>query len=231
MEKNLKTLMDEIRLYQPWTDKETWEKQQILDFMEKNPDCLLRGNRIAHMTASAWVVNRQRTKVLMAYHKIYDSWAWLGGHADGEADLLQVAMKEACEEAGLRPADPILMKAGLRPAAAAGEPGSEEGRAAADRGSAAAAGSLRPVREEIFSLENLTVDGHMKHGSWVPSHLHLNLTYLLEADEAEPLRINAEENTGVRWFPFEEALAASKEPWFVEHIYSKLIRKLQIKKW
>ena len=170
MEKNLKTLMDEIRLYQPWTEKETWEKQQILDFMEKNPDCLFRGNRIAHMTASAWVVNRQRSKVLMAYHKIYDSWAWLGGHADGEADLLQVAMKEACEEAGLRPANPILMKAG----------------------------SLRPVREEIFSLETLTVDGHMKHGSWVPSHLHLNLTYLLEADEAEPLRINAEENTGVR---------------------------------
>ena len=203
MEKNLKTLMDEIRLYQPWTEKETWEKQQILDFMEKNPDCLFRGNRIAHMTASAWVVNRQRTKVLMAYHKIYDSWAWLGGHADGEADLLQVAMKEACEEAGLRPANPILMKAG----------------------------SLRPVREEIFSLETLTVDGHMKHGSWVPSHLHLNLTYLLEADEEEPLRINAEENTGVRWFAFEEALAASKEPWFVEHIYSKLIRKLQMKKW
>lgn len=224
--KNLETLMDEIRLYQPWTDKETWEKQQILDFMEKNPDCLLRGNRIAHMTASAWVVNRQRTKVLMAYHKIYDSWAWLGGHADGEADLLQVAMKEACEEAGLRPADPILMTAGLRPAAA--EP---EGRAAADRESAAAAGSLRPVREEIFSLETLTVDSHVKHGSWVPSHLHLNLTYLLEADEAEPLRINAEENTGVRWFLFEKALAASKEPWFVEHIYPKLIRKLQIKKW
>ena len=207
MEKNLETLMDEIRLYQPWTDKETWEKQQILDFMEKNPDCLFRGNRIAHMTASAWVVNRQRTKVLMAYHKIYDSWAWLGGHADGEADLLQVAMKEACEEAGLRPA------------------------AAADQGPETATGSLRPVREEIFSLETLTVDGHMKHGSWVPSHLHLNLTYLLEADEEEPLRINAEENTGVRWFLFEEALAASKELWFVEHIYSKLIRKLQMKKW
>ena len=236
--KNLETLMDEIRLYQPWTDKETWEQKQILDFMEKNPDCLFRGNRIAHMTASAWVVNRQRTKVLMAYHKIYDSWAWLGGHADGEADLLQVAMKEACEEAGLRPANPILMKAGLRPAAAepegraaSGGPATNEGRAAADQGPEAAAGSLRPVREEIFSLETLTVDGHMKHGSWVPSHLHLNLTYLLEADEAEPLRINADENTGVRWFLFEEALAASKEPWFVEHIYPKLIRKLQLKKW
>ncbi|MCI6011447.1 MAG: NUDIX hydrolase [Firmicutes bacterium] len=202
--KTLDDLKEEIRLYQPWTDKETWEKQQILDFVEKNPDCLLRGNRIAHMTASAWVVNRERTKVLMAYHKIYDSWAWLGGHADGEADLLQVAMKEACEEAGLRPA--------------AAAPGIE-------------GGSLRPVREEIFSMETLTVDGHVKHGSWVPSHLHLNLTYLLEADEKESLQINEEENSGVRWFLLEEALAASKEPWFVEHIYSKLIRKMQIKKW
>ena len=214
--KNLETLMDEIRLYQPWTDKETWEKQQILDFMEKNPDCLLRGNRIAHMTASAWVVNRQRTKVLMAYHKIYDSWAWLGGHTDGEADLLQVAMKEACEEAG------------LRPAAAAGEPGSEEGRAAADRGSAAAAGSLRPVREEIFSLETLTVDGHMKPGSWVPSHLHLNLTYLLEAEEDQPLQVCEAENTGVAWFSLTDALSASTEPWFVERIYNKLNEKLKV---
>ena len=87
------------------------------------------------------------------------------------------------------------------------------------------------MREEIFSMETLTVDGHVKHGSWVPSHLHLNLTYLLEADEKESLQINEEENSGVRWFLLEEALAASKEPWFVEHIYSKLIRKMQIKKW
>ena len=199
-EKTLEQLMEEIRLYQPWTDKETWEKQQILDFMEKNPDCLVRGNRIAHMTVSSWVVNPERTKVLMAYHKIYDSWAWLGGHADGCADLLAVAVKEACEEAGLMP-DII------------GGTGPLQG--------------VRPVSREIFSLETLTVDGHMKRGQWVPSHLHLNLTYLLEAPEDAALKINEEENSGVAWFTFEEALKASKEPWFIEHIYSKLIRKVK----
>lgn len=191
-DKTLENLMEQIRLYQPWTDKETWEKKQILTFMEQNPDCLSRTSDIAHMTASAWVVNPARTKVLMAYHKIYDSWAWLGGHADGNADLLEVAMKEACEEAGLK------------------------------------AEQVRPVTEEIFSLETLTVDGHMKRGQWVPSHLHLNLTYLLEAPENAVLAVNEEENSGVAWFTFEEALAASKEPWFVEHIYSKLIHKIRL---
>ena len=202
-DKTLENLMAEIRLYQPWTDKETWEKKQILAFMEQNPDCLSRANEIAHMTASAWVVNPARTKVLMAYHKIYDSWAWLGGHGDGNADLLEVAMKEACEEAGLKPAS-----------AAAGDGGPLDG--------------VRPVTEEIFSLETLTVAGHMKRGQWVPSHLHLNLTYLLEAPEDAVLAVNEEENSGVAWFTFEEALQASKEPWFVEHIYSKLIHKIRL---
>ena len=53
------------------------------------------------MTASAWVVNKDRTKVLMVYHNIYNSWSWLGGHADGETDLLKVAVREVKEEAGL----------------------------------------------------------------------------------------------------------------------------------
>ena len=61
------------------------------------------GNCLAHMTASAWVVNPGRTKVLMVYHNIYKSWSWLGGHANNEQDLLQVAVrggkggKRACQ--------------------------------------------------------------------------------------------------------------------------------------
>mgnify|MGYP002237558723 CR=1 FL=1 len=53
------------------------------------------------MTASAWVVNKDRSKVLMIYHNIYNSWSWLGGHADGETDLLAVAIREVREEAAL----------------------------------------------------------------------------------------------------------------------------------
>ena len=61
----------------------------------------------------------------------------------------------------------------------------------------------------------------------MPSHLHYNVTYLLEAAEDAVLAVNEEENSGVAWFTFEEALKASKEPWFVEHIYPKLIRKVE----
>ena len=86
--------------------------------------------------------------------------------------------------------------------------------------------SVRPVSEEIFSLEVLTVDGHEKRGEYVSSHLHLNVTYLLEADEGQSLHICEEENSGVRWFTLDGALKASTEPWFVRRIYGKLNQKL-----
>ena len=86
--------------------------------------------------------------------------------------------------------------------------------------------NVKPVSEEIFSLESLTVDGHVKKGNYISSHLHLNVTYLLEADSDEAVSIKADENSGVAWFSPEEALKKSTEPWFVEHVYSKLIEKM-----
>lgn len=84
---------------------------------------------------------------------------------------------------------------------------------------------VRSVSEEIFSLESLTVDGHVKKGRYVSSHLHLNVTYLLEADSEEQVSVKADENSGVAWFTPEEALKKSTEPWFVERVYAKLIEK------
>ena len=182
-------ITDEIARYQPFNEQEMRDKQEILRFLERNDDAFLRQNRIAHMTASAWVVNPGRDKVLMVYHKIYDSWSWTGGHADGEEDLLAVALREVTEETGVT--------------------------------------HVRPVSKDIFSLETLTVDGHEKRGEYVPSHLHLNVTYLLEADDTQPLRVCEDENKGVAWFSLEGALAASTEPWFVKRIYGKLNEKLK----
>ena len=179
-----------IAAYSPFNAQEAADKALILAFLRENPDAFCRTNRIAHMTASAWVVNPARDRVLMVYHKIYDSWSWTGGHADGEEDLAAVALREVREETGVR--------------------------------------SARLLSEEIFSLESLTVDGHEKHGEYVSSHLHLNVTYLMEADDSDPLTVCEEENSGVRWFSLDGALAASSEPWFVRRVYSKLNEKLHV---
>lgn len=181
-------IRETIRNYAPFNAQEAADKAMILDFLSKNDDAFYRTNLVAHMTASAWVVNPSRDRVLMVYHKIYDSWSWTGGHADGDENLARVALREVQEETGVR--------------------------------------SARLLTDDIFSLESLTVDGHEKHGAYVPSHLHLNVTYLLEADDTDPLTVCEEENSGVRWFGLDEALRASSEPWFVDRIYRKLNEKL-----
>ena len=87
--------------------------------------------------------------------------------------------------------------------------------------------NVKAASPNIFSLEVLTVDGHKKRGQYVSSHLHLNVTYLVEADETEELVVKPDENSGVRWFTPEKAIQASTEEWFKERIYSKLVAKLK----
>ena len=173
--------------YEPANEQETEDKALMLSWLEHNDDAFSRENAIAHVTVSGWVVNKDRSKVLMVYHNVYDSWSWLGGHADGETDLLSVAVKEVKEESGLA--------------------------------------EVHPVSEDIMSLEVLTVNGHEKKGRYVSSHLHMNVTFLLEADSESALSIKADENSNVAWFTPEEALEKSTEPWFVERIYKKLLAK------
>ena len=72
------------------------------------------------------------------------------------------------------------------------------------------------------------MDGHEKNGEYVSSHLHLNVTYLLEAGEDERLQMKPDENSGVAWFGLEEAVEVSSEVWFRERIYRKLNKKLAV---
>ena len=185
----MKKLIKALQAYQPYNRQEEVDKQTLLQLMESGEEILSRNNPKYHLTASAWIVSQNRSLALMAYHNIYQSWSWLGGHADGEADLLSVALREACEESGLK--------------------------------------QVRALSDEIFSVEILAVEGHEKRGEYVPCHLHLNVTYLLEADPMEPLQSKTDENSGVKWFPLEEAVQASNEEWFRERIYRKLNDKLK----
>lgn len=97
----LSRLRAQIEAFCPCNEQERADKQQMLRDMDTFSDLLTRENATAHFTASCWIVDPTRTKVLMAYHNLYRSWAWLGGHADGEADLLSVALREANEESGI----------------------------------------------------------------------------------------------------------------------------------
>lgn len=99
-----KNLYEQILNYVPYDEKEALDKEVMLKFISSTEDVLTRENQIAHMTASAWIINKNRDKVLMIYHNIYDSWAWVGGHADGDEDLLHVIKKEIEEETGIKSA-------------------------------------------------------------------------------------------------------------------------------
>lgn len=180
-------LIQKIREFRPFNEQEAADKALMLKLLAEDTDISRRDNLMAHLTASAWVVNPERTKVLMAYHNLYDSWAWLGGHADGSFDLAAVAEKESREEAGLR--------------------------------------DVKLLSDDILSLEILTVNGHEKKGTYVPSHLHFNCTYLLEADPASSIRIKEDENSQVGWIDFRDIPKKSTEPWFIQRIYGKLVDK------
>ncbi len=181
-------LKQQLQDYKPYNEQEENDRRVMLEYMDSHRDILTRSNEIAHFTASAWVTNPGLDRLLMAYHNIYKSWAWTGGHADGEENLLSVAIREVQEETGIT--------------------------------------KVVPVKESIFSLEIITVDGHVKKGKYVSSHLHLNVTFLLEAQEQEKTVIKPDENSGVKWMGIEEAVAASSEPW-MRGIYRKLNGKLK----
>lgn len=181
-------LVADVRHFSPTCEQEEKDQALLLRWLERRdcPDVSTRENDVAHLTASAWVVDADRTRVLMAYHRIYDTWAWLGGHADGDFDLARVALREVGEESGLAHA--------------------------------------RLATPAPVSLETLCVNGHIKRGAYVCSHLHLNLTYLIEADPAEPIRPKPDENKAVRWFEKDEVLAHVTEPWMERWVYPKLLR-------
>ena len=183
---DIQDLRSSLFAYRPCCLQEAKDKDLMLRYIDSYPDILTRNNELAHFTASSWIVNHQKTKVLMIYHNIYQSWSWTGGHADGDADLCTVALREAYEETGI---------------------------------------FIPMYSNDIFSIEAATVAGHMKNGGWVSAHIHLNVTYAFFADELMPLSIKPDENSGVQWFPIEQAVAVSTEP-EMQVIYQKLNNKL-----
>lgn len=178
----------DIKSYIPFNEQEKKDKELFLKCLNDFDEILTRNNAIAHLTSSAFAINKEKNKFLMIHHNIYNSWAWTGGHSDGEEDQLKVALKELEEETGVK--NPI------------------------------------PLLDTAFALDVLTVNGHIKRGDYVSSHLHLNLTYLIECSEDEFLILKEDENSGVMWIPFNKISNYCSEPHMIP-IYEKLIKKLR----
>ena len=186
---NVDELKESIEKYTPYNEQEDVDRKIMLKYINDFEDVLTRQNEYGHFTSSAFVLNKERTKILMIYHKIYNSWAWTGGHSDGDSNLLYVAIKEATEETGIK--------------------------------------NVVPITENIYSLELINVEGHEKRGKYVGSHIHLNVTYLLEADEKEETHIKEDENSGVKWVSIDKVLEVTSEPWVRDRVYAKIIDKMK----
>ena len=186
---NVDNLKESLEKFKPYNEQEEVDRKIMLKYIRDFDDVLTRENEYGHFTSSAFVLNKERTKILMIYHKIYNSWAWVGGHADGESDLLYVAMKEAKEETGIK--------------------------------------NVSPIYEDIYSLEIINVNGHEKRGKYVGSHVHLNVTYLLEASENEKIQIKEDENSGVKWVPINDILQVTSETWVRDRVYAKILNKMR----
>ena len=175
-----------LKKYKPYNAQEEADKKFFIECEEKE-QILTRDNTLAHLTSSAFITNPNRNKVLCIYHNIYKSWGWVGGHADGDDDMLYVAMKETREETSLK--------------------------------------NFKVLSEEPIAIDSLSVYSHVRKKKFVNAHVHLNLTYLFEADEKETFHILEDENSNIGWLTFDELLDKCDEPHMLP-VYKKIIERI-----
>ena len=179
--------IESIEQFIPFNEQEERDKTILLSFAKENRDTvLLRENAVAHITSSGFLMNERLSKVLLIHHNIRNVWAWIGGHADGEADLFQVAIREAKEETGVV--------------------------------------TIRPLSQDIASLDILPVAAHRRKGKYVNAHLHLSVAYILICQEEEKIRPKLSENTGAEWFDI-SCFTDERFDTSDVYLYQKLIRR------
>lgn len=179
-------LREQIVNYVPFDEEKVKIKEYLLKWIDRFDDVLTRENEFGHFASSAFVVNKDRTKMLVVYHNIYDAWIFPGGHADGEENLLSVAVREVEEETGQK---------------------------------------TKVLDDSIFAISASPIVGHVKRGKYIPAHTHLDVVYLLEADDEMPLVYREDESKGVKWITFEEAIGNDIVD-FIRPVHKRLIKKI-----
>jgi 8-oxo-dGTP pyrophosphatase MutT (NUDIX family) len=96
-----RALLAALAAHDPFDEAEARALETIQSFVATHPDCFRRELTVGHVTGSAWVVDRERSHVLLTHHRKLGLWLQLGGHCDGDSDVARVALREAAEESGL----------------------------------------------------------------------------------------------------------------------------------
>jgi len=96
-------LLDDVRGYRPFDERERAMCERLTAFLETHgTHAFDRALVPGHVTASAWIVDPQRTHAVLLHHRKLERWLQPGGHADGDPDVRGTALREAREESGLR---------------------------------------------------------------------------------------------------------------------------------
>jgi 8-oxo-dGTP pyrophosphatase MutT (NUDIX family) len=102
-------LIQKISNYAPYDATEQGHKDAVLQLLNGTDECFERHNFPGHMTAGAWVLSKDKQRVLFTHHKFLNRWLQLGGHVDGEIDIIQAALREAQEESGIEDVVPLSL--------------------------------------------------------------------------------------------------------------------------
>lgn len=95
-------LLDKLSVYRASNDEELRLLEMTRQFIVENTRCFERSLQIGHITGAAWIMSPDRNHVLLTHHRKLNKWLQLGGHADGDPDVLRVAIREAQEESGIK---------------------------------------------------------------------------------------------------------------------------------
>lgn len=96
-----KNILELLAAYTPCDSRDAQQRDKIREFVEAHSDCFERSLLEGHVTGSCWLMNAELDSVLLTHHRKLDRWMQLGGHADGDSNILRVALKEAGEESGV----------------------------------------------------------------------------------------------------------------------------------
>ena len=94
-------LLNMLECYRHAFPLETDVVDRIVALVEAHADCFERTCRPGHITGAAWILSADRRRCLLTHHRKLDRWLQLGGHADGQTLVEEVALREAREESGM----------------------------------------------------------------------------------------------------------------------------------